>query len=94
MPIIPPFQGSKKFVSNILEGTGTGASFSIAAINFIDDAGLTITSFPTTFNYYLLYINGVLQLDNSSSVSATAINLPDGDTLDPSVPIMIEFIIR
>lgn len=34
MPIIKPFVGSRKFTATIADGTGTGATFAIAATDF------------------------------------------------------------
>jgi len=94
MPIVVPFEASRKFVTNAGQGTGSGASFSIAATSFIDDAGTSAIAFPNRYSYYLLNINGVLQLSSASTVSGNSITIPNGDTLDTNIPIMVEFIVN
>ncbi|TPG74750.1 DUF4183 domain-containing protein [Brevibacillus laterosporus] len=64
----------------------------MAATAFTDDAGTAATVFPI-FAYYNLYINGVLQLSNTSTASTTGIGIPGGDVLDPGVPIIVVFVI-
>ncbi|MFB5760185.1 DUF4183 domain-containing protein [Paenibacillus medicaginis] len=93
MPVTPPFQASRKFSSTFGAGTGTGAAFAIAATAFTNDAGAAATAFPGAFAYYVLYVNGVIQLSNASTVSTTAITIPDGDTIDDGVPVLVEFVI-
>lgn len=93
MPVTLPFQASRKFFSTIGAGAGTGATFAIAATSFTNDSGVTATAFPTTFAYYILYVNGVIQLASASTISTTAITIPDANTLDPAMPLLVEFII-
>ncbi|AYB41306.1 DUF4183 domain-containing protein [Brevibacillus laterosporus] len=92
MAITKPFVTSRRFVSTAGAGTGTGAAFAIAATAFTDDAGAAATVFPT-FTYYNLYINGVLQLANTSTASTTGIGIPGGNVLDSGVPIIVVFVI-
>ncbi|MDF9412057.1 DUF4183 domain-containing protein [Brevibacillus laterosporus] len=92
MAITKPFVTSRRFVSTAGAGTGTGAGFAIAATAFTDDTNAAATAFPS-FTYYNLYINGVLQLANASTVSTTTLGIPGGDTLDPGVPIIVVFVI-
>jgi hypothetical protein len=94
MAIIKAFLAGRRFVSTAGAGTGTGATFSIAATAFTDDSGATATAFPASFAYYNLYINGVLQTSDTSSVTTAAITIPDGDVLDPATPIMVEFVVN
>jgi hypothetical protein len=94
LPIIKPFLGGRRFTSTIGDGTGTGATFAIAATTFTDDTGSATTAFPSSFAFYDLYINGVLQTDDVSSVTTTAITIPDGDALDDATPVIIEFIVN
>lgn len=93
MPIVPPFQTSLRYASTIGAGTGTGATFSIAATAFTDDAGTAATAFPSIFNYYNLYINGILQTADTSTVTTTAITIPGGDALNDGVPLVVQFVI-
>lgn len=93
MPIIPPYQNSRRFTSTIGAGTGTGATFAIAATAFTNDAGTAATALPATYNYYNLYINGIMQTADTSSVTTTAITIPGGDALDPGVPLIVQFIV-
>ncbi|MFD3449420.1 DUF4183 domain-containing protein [Microbacteriaceae bacterium 4G12] len=94
MAIIKPFVASRRFNSTIGVGTGTGATFNIAATAFSNDAGTAATAFPSSFAYYNLYLNGQLQPAINSSVTATAITIPDGDALDPGVPVTVEFVVN
>ncbi|PKJ54640.1 DUF4183 domain-containing protein [Bacillus sp. SN10] len=90
MPIIQPFMASRRFTSTLGAGTGTGAAFAIAATACLNDAG------TTTFTYYNLYVNGILQPSVNSSVTTGptgAITIPGGDALDSGIPITIEFIV-
>lgn len=94
MPIIKPFMAARRFTSTIGDGTGTGATFNILATTFTDDTGTTATAFPGSFAYYNLYINGLLQTDDVSSVTTTEITIPDGDTLDGATPVVVEFVVN
>jgi ribose 5-phosphate isomerase len=93
MAIIKPFIAARRFSSTIGAGTGTGATFNILATAFTDDTGAAATAFPTSPAYYNLYINGIVQEGNTSTVTTTAITIPDGDTLDPATPVTVEFVI-
>ncbi|MBN6187627.1 DUF4183 domain-containing protein [Aneurinibacillus sp. BA2021] len=93
MPIVKPFIAGRRFTSTIGAGTGTGATFAIAATAFIDDSGTAATAFPASFAYYNMYINGILQTGDTSTVTTTAITIPGGDVLDPATPIIVEFVI-
>ncbi|WP_145333018.1 DUF4183 domain-containing protein [Paenibacillus xylanexedens] len=93
MPLVTPFQNSLRFAATIGDGTGTGATFAIAATTFTDDAGTAATGFPTTFNYYNLYINGLMQTADTSSVTATTITIPGGDVLNDGTPIVVQFVV-
>ncbi|MNE61144.1 hypothetical protein D3C80_1563340 [compost metagenome] len=93
LPIVTPYQNSRRFISTAGAGTGTGATFAIAATTFTDDAGTAATAFPATFNYYNLYVNGILQTADTSSVTTTAITIPDGNALDGGSPIVVQFVV-
>lgn len=94
MPIIKPFITSVRFNSTIGAGTGTGATFAIAATAFNTDAGAAATAFPSTYAYYNLYLNGVLQPGSTSTVTTTAITIPDGDAENGGTPVIVEFVIN
>jgi len=94
MAIIKPFIASRRFASTIVSGTGTGATFAIAATAFTDDAGVAATAFPASPSYYNLYINGVLQLGNTSTATTTTLTIPGGDVLDPATPVLVEFVVN
>ena len=93
MAIVTPYVNSKRYSSTIGSGTGTGATFAIDATATTDDAGAAATAFPSSFRYYNLFINGILQTADTSSVTTTAITIPGGDVLDTGTPIIIEFIV-
>ncbi|TMV48690.1 DUF4183 domain-containing protein [Paenibacillus mesophilus] len=89
MAIIKPFIASRRFASTAGAGTGTGATFSIAATAFTTDAGTAAAAFPVP-TYYNLYINSMIQTGDTSTITTTAITIPGGDALDPAVPIIVE----
>ncbi|WP_274648703.1 DUF4183 domain-containing protein [Paenibacillus humicola] len=93
MPIVTPYQNSRRFTSTFGAGTGTGATFAIAATAFTDDTGAAATAFPAVFNYYNLYINGLMQTADTSSVTTTAVTIPGGDALDGGTPIVVQFVV-
>ncbi|CAI8939691.1 DUF4183 domain-containing protein [Brevibacillus sp. IT-7CA2] len=94
MPITKPFMTSLRFTSTMGAGTGTGATFAIAATAFVNDAGAAATAFPGSFAFYNLYINGVLQSGSTSTVTTTAITIPDGDVENAGTPLIVEFVIN
>ncbi|MCQ6275440.1 DUF4183 domain-containing protein [Bacillus sp. V3B] len=94
MAIIKPFMGSRKFNATIGDGTGTGATFAIAATTFTDDTGAAATAFPGSFAYYVLYINAQIQTSDTSTTTTTDITIPDGDVLDPATPVLVEFVVN
>jgi ribose 5-phosphate isomerase len=94
MPIVKPFMASRKFTATIGDGTGTGATFAIAATTFTDDTGAAATSFPASFAYYVLYLNAQIQTADVSTLTAATITIPDGDTLDPATPVVVEVVVN
>jgi ribose 5-phosphate isomerase len=94
LPLIKPFISAVRFASTIGAGTGEGEDFAIAATSFTDDDGAAVTAFPASFAYYNLYINGVLQTADVSTVTTTAITIPDGDILNGGLPVVIEFVVN
>ncbi|MFD1956624.1 DUF4183 domain-containing protein [Paenibacillus thailandensis] len=94
MPIIKPFMAARRFNSTIGAGTGTGATFAIAATAFTDDNGTAATAFPGSFAFYSLYINAMIQSGDTSTVTTTTITIPDGNTLDPATPVTVEFVVN
>ncbi|MBW5446424.1 DUF4183 domain-containing protein [Cohnella sp. CFH 77786] len=93
MPIVTPYQNSRRFTSTIGAGTGTGAAYAIAATAFTNDAGAAATAFPASYNYYNLYLNGILQTADTSSVTTASISIPGGDVLDPGTPVIVQFVV-
>ncbi|WP_440116644.1 DUF4183 domain-containing protein [Paenibacillus sp. QZ-Y1] len=93
MPLVTPFQNSLRFAATIGDGTGTGATFAIAATTFTSDAGTAATAFPGTFNYYNLYINGIMQTADTSTVTTATISIPGGDTLNDGIPVVVQFVV-
>lgn len=84
---------SRKFSATIGDGTGTSATFAIAATTFIDDTGATATAFPASFAYYVLYINAQPQTADTSTLTTT-ITIPGGDVLDDATPILVEIVVN
>ncbi|MED1788351.1 DUF4183 domain-containing protein [Brevibacillus laterosporus] len=91
MAITKPFVAGRRFTSTI--GAGTGATFAIAATAFTDDNNAAATAFPASFAYYNLYINGLLQTADTSTVTTTTITIPGGDVLDPGTLGIVEFVV-
>lgn len=94
MAIIKPFLAARRFSATAGDGTGTGATYNILATAFLDDAGVAATAFPTAPTYYNLFINSQIQTADTSTISTTAITIPNGDTLDPATPIVVEFVVN
>lgn len=94
MPIIKPFMASRKFTATIGDGTGTGATFAIAATAFTDDTGANATAFPSSYAYYVLYLNALIQTADVSTLTTTTLTIPDGDTLDPATPVVVEVVVN
>jgi hypothetical protein len=92
MPIIKPFMAARRFSSTAGSGTGVGAAYNILATAFTNDAGVAATAFPIP-TYYNLYINSMIQEGDTSTITTTAITIPDGDTLDPATPIVVEIVV-
>lgn len=94
MPIVKPFMASRKYTATIGDGTGTGATFAIAATTFTDDTGAAATAFPGSFAYYVLYLNAQIQTADVSTLTTATITIPDGDTLDPLTPVVVEVVVN
>ncbi|NQX69157.1 DUF4183 domain-containing protein [Paenibacillus alba] len=94
MPITKPFMASRRFSATAADGTGVGVAFNILATATTNDTGTPATAFPTAPAYYNLYINGQIQTADTSTVTTTAITIPNGDALDPATPIVIEFVVN
>jgi ribose 5-phosphate isomerase len=94
MAIIKPFVAVRRFYSTAGSGTGTGVTYAIAATAFTNDEGGAVTTFPSSFAYYNLYINGVLQTADTSTITTAAITIPDGNALNPAIPILVEFVVN
>ncbi|WP_459503114.1 DUF4183 domain-containing protein [Bacillus sp. C1] len=93
MPIVKPFIGGRRFASTAATGTVAGADLTFANTDFTDDTG-AVTTFPASFAYLDLYINGVLQTaDTVTGVTTTAITIVGGAVLDASTPLLIQFVV-
>ncbi|MBY6037270.1 DUF4183 domain-containing protein [Fictibacillus nanhaiensis] len=95
MPIIKPYYNvkSRRYASTIGSGTGTGGTFAIAATAFTTDTGAAATAFPSTYAYYNLYLNAMIQTADTSSVTTSSVSIPGGDTLDAATPVILEFVV-
>jgi ribose 5-phosphate isomerase len=94
MAIVKPFMAARRFTATAGDGTGVGAAYNILATATTNDAGAAATAFPTAPAYYNLYINAQIQSADTSTATTTAITIPNGDTLDPATPIVIEFVVN
>lgn len=94
MPIIKPYLAAKRFSATIANGTGTGATFAIAATAFTTDSGTAATAFPASYAYYNLYINAMIQTGDTSTATTTTLTIPGGDVLDPATPVIVEFVVN
>ncbi|MGE8205287.1 DUF4183 domain-containing protein [Heyndrickxia sp. NPDC080065] len=83
---------SKKYFSKASEGFVHGSDLQISAISFVDDNGLTIKTFPTTFQYFNLFINGMLQENGVGLVTPYELTIKGGFILDKDDPISLEFV--
>lgn len=93
MPIIKPFIAGRRFTSTAATGTTAGADLTFANTDFTNDTG-AVTTFPASFAYLNLYINGLLQTaDTVTGVTTTAITIVGGAVLDPGTPLIIEFVV-
>ncbi|MGK8828705.1 DUF4183 domain-containing protein [Bacillus paranthracis] len=93
MPIVKPFIAGRRFVSTAATGTVAGADLTFANTDFTDDTG-AVTTFPASYAYLTLYINGVIQTgDTITGVTTTAATIVGGAVLDGGTPIAIEFTI-
>ncbi|MBY0134321.1 DUF4183 domain-containing protein [Bacillus cereus] len=93
MPIVKPFIAGRRFVSTVATGTAAGAGLTFANTDFTDDTG-TVTTFPASYAFLTLYINGVIQTgDTITGVTTTAATIVGGAVLYGSTPIAIEFTI-
>ena len=70
-------------------------NWGLPATVFVDDEGEPVTTFPTSYAYYNLYIDGVLQQGNASVISQDGqiLTIPNGDMLDPSTPLIVAFVL-
>ncbi|AHA10613.1 DUF4183 domain-containing protein [Bacillus wiedmannii] len=93
MPIVKPFIAGRRFVSTAATGTVAGADLTFANTDFTDDTG-AVTTFPASYAFLTLYINGVIQTgDTITGVTTTAATIVGGAVLDGGTPIAIEFTI-
>ncbi|PEI66106.1 DUF4183 domain-containing protein [Bacillus wiedmannii] len=93
MPIVKPFIAGRRFVSTAATGTVAGADLTFANTDFTDDSG-AVTTFPASYAFLTLYINGVIQTgDTITGVTTTAATIVGGAVLDGGTPIAIEFTI-
>ena len=93
MPIVKPFIAGRRFVSTAATGTVAGADLTFANTDFTDDTG-AVTTFPASYAFLTLYINGVIQTgDTITGVTTTAATIVGGAILDGGTPIAIEFTI-
>ncbi|WP_391556977.1 DUF4183 domain-containing protein [Robertmurraya sp.] len=83
--------------------TAAGSTLTIDAASFFEDTGAAVTSLPSLAannNYFNVYINGVLQMDDLSTytpgatgVGSLAIDVPaGGDSILTSTPIVLEIV--
>ena len=93
MPIVKPFIAGRRFVSTATTGTVAGADLTFANTDFTDDTG-AVTTFPASYAFLTLYINGVIQTgDTITGVTTTVATIVGGAVLDGGTPIAIEFTI-
>ena len=93
MPIVKPFIAGRRFVVQQRTGTVAGADLTFANTDFTDDTG-AVTTFPASYAFLTLYINGVIQTgDTITGVTTTVATIVGGAVLDGGTPIAIEFTI-
>ncbi len=84
---------SKKYFAHASAGMVSGQNLIFAAMSFVDDQGNPISTFPSEYSYFNLYINGMIQLNGVSAVNSTLLMITGGALLDSGDPIFIEFVI-
>jgi hypothetical protein len=91
--IVSPNFKLNKYDSTAGAGTVAGGNLTIAATAFTDDNGNAITAFPS-HAAFSVYINGLIQPNGISTLSATDLVIAGGGVLDPADPITVELVIN
>lgn len=90
--LIPPNLKSKKYFAPASAGTVTGSDLVIAATAFVDDNGVAVTAFNTSFANFSLYISGQLQENGVATVTSANLTIIGGAGLDPGDPIVLNLV--
>lgn len=90
----PSHLTSQSFFAKVSGGIPGGNNLTIPASSFIDDMGNPVVSFPTTYEYTTLYINGMIQQNGVFIITPSSITVINGAHLDSDDPIAIEVIIQ
>lgn len=94
-PATKPIQlRSQKFFTKMSAGTHFGGDVILPASGFVDDNGNLISSFPASYEYVTLYINGVIQQNGVFTVAPSALVISGGATLDGDDPVTLEFVVQ
>ncbi|MCL6547581.1 MAG: DUF4183 domain-containing protein [Alicyclobacillus sp.] len=64
----------------------------VPAASFVDDHGTAVTSFPTGYEYATLYVNGMIQLGGTFTVTPSALVISGGAQLDGDDPMVVELV--
>lgn len=91
-PNPPIILTSYKYFSKVSNGTIVGSDLMIPANSFVDDNGTPIEAFPALYQYFDLYINGIIQQNGVGSVTTFQLTIKDGSVLDKDDPISLEFV--
>ncbi|WEG11534.1 DUF4183 domain-containing protein [Pullulanibacillus sp. KACC 23026] len=83
---------SQKYFSKVSNGTILGSDLIISVNSFVDDDGTPIEAFPKLYQYFNLYINGVIQQNGVGSVDPFQLTIKNGSILDKDDPISLEFV--
>ncbi|MBW3496146.1 DUF4183 domain-containing protein [Bacillus sp. FDAARGOS_1420] len=92
MAIFKPFIAGRRFVSTAATVPVAGADLTFANTDFTDDAG-AVTTFPASYTFLTLYINGGIQTGDTITGVTTTATIVGGAVLDGGTPITIEFTI-
>jgi hypothetical protein len=91
--LVTPNFKLNKYDSTAGAGTVAGGDLTIAATSFTDDNGNAITAFPN-HAAFSVYINGLIQPNGISTLSAASLVITGGGVLDPADPITVELVIN
>lgn len=92
MAIVKPYFATRRFISTAADGTINVLNLDFVVADFT--LGNDAAAFPTSYAYYNLYINGILQVSATSTLTAGTLSIIGGAALQTDSPgeiITLEF---